>query len=59
MQDDAEFMQHVCYLVLGPRLATILGEYQQQHQASFQFVQVDDLEANTILQKIRLILGNA
>ncbi|WP_216937075.1 MULTISPECIES: uroporphyrinogen-III synthase [unclassified Acinetobacter] len=59
MQDNAELIQHACYLVLGPRLATILGVYQQQHQAGFQFVQIDDLEANTILQKMRLILGNA
>ena len=59
LQKDAEFIQRACYLVLGPRLASILGKYQQQHQASFQFVQIDDLDANTILQKMGLILGNA
>ncbi|RDC53642.1 uroporphyrinogen-III synthase [Acinetobacter sp. RIT592] len=59
LQRNAEFIQQACYLVLGPRLANILGEYQQQHQASFQFVKIDDLDANTILRKMGLILGNA
>lgn len=59
MQDNSDLMHQARYLVLGPRLATLLGEYQQQHQAGFEFVQIDDLEANTILQKMRLILGNA
>ncbi|MGE8539030.1 MAG: uroporphyrinogen-III synthase [Acinetobacter sp.] len=59
IQQDADLMHQARYLVLGSRLAAILGEYQQQHSAAFQFVQIDDLEANTILQKMGQILGNA
>jgi uroporphyrinogen-III synthase len=42
------------YLVLGPRLAAILRQYQQQHQAGFQFTQLDDLSGSTILQQIQM-----
>lgn len=59
MQQYAHFMDQACYLVLGPRLAAILGEYQQQHQTQFQFVQIDDLDAKTILQNTVYVLGKA
>ncbi|HJF27242.1 MAG TPA: uroporphyrinogen-III synthase [Acinetobacter lwoffii] len=47
------------YLVLGPRLAVLLGEYQQQHQAGFQFAQLDDLSGSTILHYMLTTLGHS
>ena len=52
MQQYPHLIDRAFYLVLGPRLAAILGEYQQQYQAGFQFAQLDDLNGSTILQQL-------
>jgi len=52
MQPYPHLINRALYLVLGPRLAAMLGEYQQQHQAGFQFAQLEDLSGSTILQQL-------
>lgn len=50
-------LQKAYYLVLGGRLAAIVGDYQQQHHACLTVIEMKDLRQETILQQLAHVQG--
>lgn len=59
MQQDISLISKGIYLVLGPRLAAILGEYRQHHAAAFEYVQLESLSSDVIVREMKRVLGNS
>ncbi|ATO18912.1 uroporphyrinogen-III synthase [Acinetobacter sp. LoGeW2-3] len=59
LQQDISLISKGIYLVLGPRLAAILGEYRQHHAAAFEFIQLDSLSSDVIVREMERVLGNS
>ena len=52
-----EVLQKAYYLVLGSRLAAIVGDYRKKHHAFFTVIEINDLHQETILQQLMQVQG--
>ena len=59
VQQNISLISKGIYLVLGPRLAAILGEYRQHHAAAFEYIQLDSLSSDVIVREMKRVLGNS
>ncbi|MFV5491543.1 uroporphyrinogen-III synthase [Acinetobacter sp. ASP199] len=59
LQQEISLISKGIYLVLGPRLAAILGEYRQHHAAAFEYVQLESLSSDVIVREMKRVLGNS